>query len=180
MILYLVRHGKSEFNAVKRYTGSTDVGLSEEGILQAQKTAELLKDINFDIIVSSPLKRARTTAEIIAKYHLETQIVFSDGFRERSFGDWEGKEFTDRSYIDYICLPENIHKAPDNGETIFDFDKRVGEALDELKEKYTDKTVLLVAHGMVSRMLNRRINGLQFGEANNFLLKNCDYIKYNI
>lgn len=178
MTLYLVRHGKSVFNELKRYTGSTDVDLSEEGIRQAISTAELLKDIPFDVIVSSPLKRARTTAEIIGEYHPGTPIVFRDGFRERSFGDWEGRLYDDRSYIDYICLPENIHTAPDNGETIFEFDRRVGIALEELKEQYADKTLLLVAHGMVSRMINRRINGLSFAEANSFLLSNCAFVKY--
>jgi broad specificity phosphatase PhoE len=65
MTLYLVRHGKTEYNIVKRYTGSTDVGLSDEGMLQAEKTAELLKDIHFDLIVSSPLLRAKITADEI-------------------------------------------------------------------------------------------------------------------
>lgn len=180
MTLYLVRHGKTEYNIVKRYTGSTDVGLSDEGMLQAEKTAELLKDIQFDLIVSSPLLRAKITAETIAKYHKDTPMIFMDGFKERCFGDFEGKEYEDRSFIDFICLPENVHSAPDNGEPIIEFDKRVGDALNELSEKYPDKTVLVVAHGMVSRMINRRINGLEFGEANKFLLANCDFIKYEI
>ena len=91
MTLYLVRHGKTEYNIVKRYTGSTDVGLSDEGMLQAEKTAELLKDIHFDLIVSSPLLRAKITAETIAKYHKDTPMIFMDGFKERCFGDFEGK-----------------------------------------------------------------------------------------
>ena len=180
MTLYLVRHGKTEYNIVKRYTGSTDVGLSDEDMLQAEKTAELLKDIHFDLIVSSPLLRAKITAETIAKYHKDTPMIFMDGFKERCFGDFEGKEYEDRSFIDFICLPENVHSAPDNGEPIIEFDKRVGDSLNELSEKYPDKTVLVVAHGMVSRMINRRINGLEFGEANQFLLANCDFIKYEI
>lgn len=180
MILYLVRHGKTEYNSVKRYAGRTDVPLSQEGIAQAHKTAELLKNIPFDVIVSSPLLRAKTTAEIIAKYHPDIPIVFNDGFCERSFGDWEGQEYRDRSYIDYICLPENINSAPDNGETIADFYSRVVNALEEVKNEYADKTVMIVAHGMVSRMVNKAIKNIPFGQANEFLLANCDYIKYEI
>lgn len=180
MILYLVRHGKTEYNTVKRYTGSTNVPLSEEGVAQAHKTAEMLKNIPFDVIVSSPLLRAKTTAEIIAEYHPDIPIILNDGFRERSFGDWEGREYKDRSFIDYICLPENIYSAPDGGETVADFYARVKNALDEVKNEYPDKTVLIVAHGMVSRMINKAIKNIPFGQANEFLLSNCDYIKYEI
>ena len=180
MILYLVRHGRSEYNTMKRYTGSTDACLSAEGVEQAHRTAYMLKDVGFDTIVSSPLIRARKTAEIIAEYHPGIPMIFMDEFRERSFGDWEGREYYDRSYIDFICLPENIGTAPDNGEPIIDFDRRVGKGLEILSERYSDKTVLLVAHGMVSRMINRRICGLDFGEANSFLLPNCGFIKYEI
>ena len=94
MILYLVRHGKTEYNTVKRYTGSTNVPLSEEGVAQAHKTAEMLKNIPFDVIVSSPLLRAKTTAEIIAEYHPDIPIIFNDGFRERSFGDCTMRYFS--------------------------------------------------------------------------------------
>ena len=180
MTLYLVRHGKTEYNTVKRYTGNTDVPLSAEGVRQAHETALLLKDIAFDVILSSPLLRAKTTAEIIAEYHPSVPVVFMNGLRERSFGDWEGKEYTDRSYIDFICLPENIHSAPDNGETIADFYERVNNTLNEIKAAYPEKTVLAVAHGMVSRMINKAINNIPFGEANKFLLPNCEYIRYEI
>ncbi len=180
MTLYLVRHGKTEYNTVKRYTGSTDVALSGEGLEQAKKTAELLKNVKFDVIASSPLLRAKQTTAEIAKYHPNVPVVFIDGFRERCFGDFEGKEYSDRSFIDFLCLPENIYSAPDNGEPIIEFDRRVGQALNDLVKKYPNKTVLVVAHGMVSRMINRRINKLDFGPANEFLLANCDYIKYEI
>ncbi|MBQ6051663.1 MAG: histidine phosphatase family protein [Clostridia bacterium] len=180
MILYLVRHGKTEYNTVKRYTGNTDVPLSSEGISQARETALLLKDVDFDVIVSSPLLRARKTAEIIAEYHPSVPVVFMDGLRERSFGDWEGKEYSDRSYIDFICLPENIFSAPDNGETIAVFYERVKNTLDEIKYSYPSKTVLAVAHGMVSRMINKAVNDIPFGEANKFLLPNCGYIRYEL
>jgi uncharacterized phosphatase len=180
MTLYLVRHGKTEYNTSKLYTGSTDVPLSETGIMQARETALLLKDIAFDVIVSSPLLRAKTTAAIIAEFHSDVPVVYSDFFRERSFGDWEGREYSDRSYIDWLCLPENVNLAPDNGEPVAAFYDRVNRGIEKLKTEYPDKTVLLVAHGMVSRMINKAIKGVPFGEANQFLLSNCEYIKYEI
>ena len=61
-----------------------------------------------------------------------------------------------------------------------DFYARVKNALDEVKNEYPDKTVLIVAHGMVSRMINKAIKSIPFGQANEFLLSNCDYIKYEI
>ena len=65
MIFYIVRHGVTEWNALKKVQGSADIPLAKEGILLAEKTGEALKEIPFDICFSSPLIRARQTAELI-------------------------------------------------------------------------------------------------------------------
>ena len=69
MNLYLVRHGQTDWNIQGRIQGSTDIELNSTGLNQAQKTAELLKNIDFDVIYSSPLKRTVDTAKIINTYH---------------------------------------------------------------------------------------------------------------
>ncbi|MGE5309696.1 MAG: histidine phosphatase family protein, partial [Sphaerimonospora mesophila] len=70
MKIYFVRHGQTDFNAGKAYaSGDIDHELNEIGIEQAQQARNQLKDTSFDIIISSPLRRAKKTAEIINEYH---------------------------------------------------------------------------------------------------------------
>lgn len=65
MKFYVVRHGQTDWNAEGRIQGKTDIELNETGIEQARQLKELIKDYNIDLIISSPLKRTRKTAEII-------------------------------------------------------------------------------------------------------------------
>ena len=65
MRLYIIRHGETEWNVSGRMQGSTDIPLNEKGIRLAQVTAEGLKDVSFDLAITSPLERAKQTAEII-------------------------------------------------------------------------------------------------------------------
>ena len=64
-MIYIVRHGQTEYNVVGRYCGRIDVPLNENGINQAYELRDILKNIKFDYVFSSPLKRALKTAEII-------------------------------------------------------------------------------------------------------------------
>ena len=89
MDIYLIRHGETDYNKVRRLQGVTDIPLNARGIELAQKTAERLKDIHFDRIYTSPLIRARKTAEII-RGNRDLEIIPTEGLREISFGDYEG------------------------------------------------------------------------------------------
>ena len=89
MDILLIRHGQTSWNIEGRLQGSTDIPLNKEGILQAELCAQFLKTVNLTTLISSPLSRAKQTAEIIAgACHLP--IVEMDAFREKSFGDAEG------------------------------------------------------------------------------------------
>ena len=89
MILYVTRHGETDYNVQKRYTGSTDIPLNAKGIYQAEELANKLSDIKFDIIVSSPLLRAKQTAEIIQKSY-DVPIDIINEFSEINVGVYEG------------------------------------------------------------------------------------------
>ena len=69
MKIYLVRHGQTDWNYQKKIQGQQDVDINEQGIRQAEKLAEILKNVPFEYAVCSPLTRAHHTAEILLKYH---------------------------------------------------------------------------------------------------------------
>ncbi len=184
MILYVVRHGETQYNVEKRYAGSTDVPLNERGIKQAKELAEKLAKESFDVIVTSPLQRARATAEQIREYHKETPFVIVEEFREICVGVYEGmtgKE-AQKNYPelwDRNCTRQ-LDDAPTGGETLRQFDARIAKGLSQLKENYPDQKVLLVCHGFVSRMINRQMKGLSFDEMHVFLLGNCEVVTYEV
>ena len=92
MKVYIVRHGQTDWNVQHKAQGRSDIPLNETGRRQAEELRDKIKDIKFDAVYASPLKRARETAEIATDG--EYKIVFDDRLMERSFGDFEGKEIS--------------------------------------------------------------------------------------
>ena len=92
--LYIVRHGETVWNKEKRLQGSTDIELGPEGIRLAKETGENLMDTHIDVIYSSALKRAHTTAELI-RNDRDIPLITDDRIRELNFGISEGKRYED-------------------------------------------------------------------------------------
>lgn len=184
MILYLTRHGQTDYNIEKRLTGSSDIPLNETGISQAEAIAESLADVKIDVILSSPLQRALKTSQIIAEKHENLPIITMDGLMERNMGVCEGLEYGEATErhpeLDIVGAIKDIDAAPEGGESLREFDRRVSETLDEIKAKYQEKTVLVVCHGLTSRIINKCINNLTYDKMNEFLLYNCQVVKYEI
>lgn len=89
MKLYIIRHGETDWNKEKRLQGQSDTQLNEYGIELARITGEALKDVHFDYIFSSPLKRAYKTAELI-RMDRPVKIITDDRLKEICFGVNEG------------------------------------------------------------------------------------------
>ena len=104
MILYVIRHGETAWNKVRRLQGQTDIPLAEEGIRLAKETGIGMKDIPIDLVISSPLQRALQTAECITEGR-NIPILTDERIQEISFGDWEGE-----SLIDSTILPADYKK----------------------------------------------------------------------
>lgn len=149
MKLYLVRHGETSWNKEGKLQGRTDIGLNEEGRKVAEWTSEGLKDVKFDIAFTSPLKRARQTAELILK---DRQIPIIDDNRliEFSFGTYEGSYKTtwDDNMKNFFRRIED-YVPTQGGEFVEDVLKRVEEFLEELiqTQEYKDSTILISTHG---------------------------------
>jgi len=143
MKLYLVRHGETDYNIEKKILGNTDLSLNAEGIKQGYYLKELLKNENIDIIISSPFLRSKQTAEIINE-NFELEIQFDDRICERNYGEFEGISIID---FDFVSFWEYNSKRIGTSETTEKFVNRVFDFLNDLKETYNGKKILIVAHG---------------------------------
>ena len=173
MNIYVVRHGETDWNKNNLLQGSTNIELNENGIESAKKMSEELEDIHFDIVYSSTLKRAISTAEYICK-EKSYKIEVSEKLIERSFGDYEGKQIAKeqiQGFWDY-----DLNSDENNIEPIRSFFYRIHDFLKVLYEKYgnTNYNILLVTHNGVNIAIDSIINGFP----DNFLeliMKNCEY-----
>ena len=122
MRLYITRHGTTEWNIEKRLQGWGDSPLTEEGINRAVSLGESLADVDFDIIYTSPQKRAMETAKLIMG-NKNTKIITHDGLKELRFGIWEGMELDEinekypEEYYLYRNRPELY--IPIDGESLY-------------------------------------------------------------
>lgn len=183
MKFYIIRHGQTNWNKEGRIQGKTDIELNEEGIKQAEEAKRILKDYPIDMIVSSTLKRARKTAEIINEAK-NVPIIFKEALEERGFGEFEGKtqqEFQDEIWNSEILANYNLNKEYRGVETIQDLCNRVWNLIDELKDGYKDKNILLVTHGGVTRAINGYFNGPnEEGILEDLNLHNCEIRTFEI
>lgn len=177
MKFYIVRHGQTNWNVEGKIQGKTDIELNENGIEQAKNLKEIIKDYNIDLIISSPLKRARKTAEIINEA-VKCNIIFDDSLEERGYGLFEGmvrKEINDELVNSDILHNYYINKEYKEIETIQCLCSRVWNLLDSLKQNYKESNILLVTHGGVIRAINGYFNGInENGVVDNPRLKNCE------
>ena len=165
MKVYLIRHGETDWNSVRKLQGQTDIRLNDYGIELAKLTAEGLKDVDFDLIYSSPLIRAVETAEII-KGDRELEIHTDDRIKEINFGECEGIIIPRRKDgpINPIWQFEfdTEHYIPaEGGETFAQMFERTSDFFDNvimpLEGRYNN--VMIVGHGCMNRtILNRILN----------------------
>lgn len=146
-MIYVTRHGQTNWNALKKVMGRCDEPLNENGLSQAEETRKKLLDYDIDLIICSPLTRAKQTAEIINRDR-NIPIIYDDRIIERDFGEFEGKTINDFDFLGYWDYYKN--EKYNSAENIQEFFKRVYSFLDEITKKYKDKNVLLVTHGGVS------------------------------
>jgi probable phosphoglycerate mutase len=153
----LLRHGETSLSAEKRFAGVGEIPLTETGVLQAKAVAKALAGRSIDAIVSSPLGRARRTAQEVADV-LDLPVRTEDGFRETDFGDWEGYTFAEvrerwPAELDAWLADPSV--APPHGESFADVARRVNTARDKLLVRFRQQTVLIVTHVTPIKLLVR-------------------------
>ena len=155
MRIYIVRHGETDANKKGYAQGWTDDPLNKNGEILAGITGRGMKGIHFDCCISSPLIRARETAQIILRESDNSvPVSFDDRIKEMNFGRFEGTSIRDEKVIRFLKKPVFDYRFPD-GESIADVMKRTQGFLKELIARDDGKTYLVSTHGCALRaMLN--------------------------
>lgn len=165
--IYLVRHGQSEGNLRRAFLGHYDLDLTEQGHRQAEKTAEFLSDVKADVIYSSDLKRAYSTALHTANKK-GMDIIKNENFREIFAGEWENRLFDDLivEYGEgYRLFREDIgHAHPTGGESVAELWVRVMAELRKIARENDGKTVLVFTHATPIRSIKAALDGLTLDE----------------
>ena len=149
MKIYFIRHGETDWNTETRLQGRTDIPLNKNGRYVAELTRDALKDVPFDMAFTSPLGRARETAEIILQGR-NVPIMDDERIIEISFGKYEGQTplESDENRKTFFSAPEK-YITPEGAESIEEVFAREGAFLRELfaKKEYKDSTILVSTHG---------------------------------
>lgn len=161
--LLLVRHGITETNATRKFTGQSDIDINADGYRQAEELRDRLADEKIDAVYSSDLKRAITTAGVICSPH-QLEITACPEIRELNYGEAEGLTYKEISEK-YPDLSEMIAKYSPvlsfpGGESFSDLTDRAGRFLEIINNHPTDQTILVVSHGGMLRTLICQLLGM--------------------
>ena len=144
MWIYLLRHGRTEYNAQKRYQGQRDIPLLPESAAQLRRAG-----FSPEVVYVTPLQRTSQTAKILFP---DAKLVPVEGLKEMNFGRFEGQTFVqveqDPEYLAWV--QENEHAAHPDGERRSDFCNRVCKTLADLIDKALaegQERLVIVAHG---------------------------------
>lgn len=179
MKIFVARHGETICNRMHKVCGILEVDLSEEGKKQAEALAERLlkeKDRNkIEVILVSPLRRARETARPIEKaLGIKAKVV--EDLHEMNFGtfdgcDWYDPEFRKLKDEPFMRFPE--------GESVVDVARRVYNLIDRIRSEY-NKNVLLVCHASMIRILDTYFHSKTLEEYKEFSPGNCSLQEYEV
>ena len=174
MKVYIVRHGEVPHNALKQYNNQNE-DLTKKGIKQAEELIEKIKTINYDIVICSPLVRAKHTAKIINVK--EKEMIIDNRLEERNPGSLSGQSLDVTNREEYWNYNTTIKYGTSEDIKLF-FD-RVYNFLDELKTKNYE-SVLIVAHSGISKAFYGYFEGIENGLFLNKGLKNCEIKEYQL
>lgn len=174
MKIYFAAHATTTDNEEGIASGWKDIGLSELGKKQAEEMREHFKDIKIDLICCSDLKRAVNTVKIAFKD--KYPVIADKSLRELNYGDFTGKP----SKVVESMKKEHIKEPFSNGESYESAIARVQSFYKELKEKHSDKTVLVVGHRATQCGLDTLIGSKTVEECLSTPFKWQPYWEYNL
>lgn len=164
MLIYLLRHGLTEYNAQKRYQGQRDIPLSPEGLAQLRRA-----DIDPKVVYISTLQRTRQTAEVLFP---DAELVPVDGLKEMCFGSFEGRNYIEMEHDpDYQAwVAANCESSCPDGERKDDFSDRICRTFAALVDKALadgEEMLVILAHG-----------GTQMAALERYALPHKDYYEW--
>jgi broad specificity phosphatase PhoE len=183
-ILILARHGETDWNRENRFQGHADPPLNAAGRAQSAGLAEALADEPIARVYTSPLRRARETAELVAE-RLGLEVEPLEALREIDVGSWSGltrREVGERFPESYARWLERAPHGFEDGETYEELAARVIPALHAMAEAHPSETLLIVTHGGPSRVAQAHAAGIDYTEARRreTVLANCAMCRFAV
>lgn len=176
MKVYAARHGQTQWNLEDKVCGRTDLPLTELGLEQAQLLAQRTKELKLDVILSSPMLRAMQTAAPAAALH-GVEVLTDDRLIEQDYGIYEGVSRFDEGFLSN--KRHFAYRYP-GGESMMDVAARVYSLLEDIKEKYAGKNVLLVCHGGVCRVIRTYFEDMTNDEYFHYSEENAAVREYTL
>lgn len=153
MKIYLIRHGQTDWNLQGRFQGREDIPLNETGILQAKECAQALEGESFRAVITSPLSRAKRTAEIIAAHLNIQQIILEEGIIERNFSKVSGMTYEEREAF-------YASGEPDDKEPWEQLCNRMMGTLHKYAQQFHQDNIIMISHGAsINSVLSILSNG---------------------
>jgi phosphoserine phosphatase len=174
--ILLIRHGETAWNRRKVFRGTYDIPLNENGRNQAHLVAEALKSHQIDAVYTSPLSRARETAELVISSH-GVDVITDSRLLDFSYGDWTGLEDAEvakrwpKEYKAWTSQPETL-RVP-GGDTLEEIFQQSFGAMEELAAKHDGQTIALFAHRVVNKLLVLGALGLKLDRFGFIRQDNC-------
>ena len=165
-------------NLQDHISGVTDCELTERGLQQAEElSARCAEAGDIDLIICSPLKRARATAKAVAK-RINAPIRIDPRLTEWDYGEYEGRHRTTEGFAQ--AKREFGVKMKGGGESLLQLAHRVYSCIDDIIKTYPDKTVLCVCHGGVCRVAETYFNDMTVEQFSHFFMGNCELRRYEV
>ena len=172
---YFIRHGQTVWNVENKICGATDIALTDLGHEQAIETGKKIieEGIEADEILTSPLMRAKDTAEHISEVtgipmRVEPRLI------EQNFGRYES---TPRDGLEFHEAKKHMASRYGSGESMMQLAQRIYNLLDDIKKE--DKTYILVAHNGIARIVESYFREMDNEEFSRFGIKNCEIKRYD-
>ena len=164
MHIFVARHGQTQWNAENKVCGRTDLPLTALGLAQAEELADKVGPLNIDLILCSPMLRARQTAQASAsRYGIPMEI--DPRLIEQDYGVFEGADRFDPGF--WANKRQFAVRYP-GGESMMQVAARVYSLLEEIRVRYPNKKILLVCHGGICRVIRTYFEDMT----------NEDYVNY--
>ena len=174
MRIYAARHGQTQWNAENRICGRTDLPLTQTGMAQAVQLAENAVGKGIDLIIASPMLRTRQTAGVVAE-KLGVPVQTDDRLIEQDYGIYEGMDRKTQAFLDNKRQFATRHPG---GESAMQLAYRVYSLLEEVRAKYPDRTVLLVCHGGIMRVIRTYFEDMTNEAYANYSAENAELAEY--
>lgn len=185
MLLYLTRHGETEWNRIRKTQGIRDIPLTDLGRIQAEALGQRLKELKtIDVIYCSDLSRARETAEIIGD-KLKLKPIPNHFLREVSFGIWEGlstKEIETRYPGGLSRWRNDLSFSPKDGESLLSVQGRISSFIRMVEKEHEENynNILVVSHAVTTKVLILNLMGIPLNLLTRFKISQASLNLLNI